>query len=178
MSVRLKYKNQRQIVEKNDTVSCFNDPDPRASIPEEKQEIEDTSVNIDLDFIPDKYMVGVNLNEVLPDYREKRKAVKNSKEINYWNHKIVEQLKLYNVEHDKYNIKLVRGLCAIVERYMIYDKKLGQQKKQVVMNCCLKFFDGNEKLLSAIIENELELIEKSTVLSRILAKLEIFFFAK
>ncbi len=46
------------------------------------------------------------------------------------------------------------------------------------MNCCLKFFDNNEKLLSAIIDNELENIEKSTLFMRLFARLEIFFFAK
>ena len=123
MSVRLKYKNQRQLVENDNTTSTFNDPDPRLS--EEKQP--------ELDYVPDKYLVNVNLNEYLPNFRDKRKAVKNSKEVNYWNHKINEQLQLYNIEQDKYNIKLVKGLCQIVERYMIYDSKLGPQKKQLVL---------------------------------------------
>jgi hypothetical protein len=170
MSVRLKYKNQRQLVENDNTKSTFNDPDPRIS--EEKES------ELELDYVPDKYLVNVNLNEYLPNFRDKRKAVKNSKEVNYWNHKINEQLKLYNIEQDKYNIKLVKGLCQIVERYMIYDSKLGPQKKQVVLNCCLKFFDNNQKLLEAVIEDQLELIAKSSRFSRLLAKLEIFFFAK
>ena len=82
MSVRLKYKNQRQLVENDNTTSTFNDPDPRLS--EEKEP--------ELDYVPDKYLVNVNLNEYLPNFRDKRKAVKNSKEVNYWNHKINEQL--------------------------------------------------------------------------------------
>lgn len=171
MSIRLKVNNNKQLVEtkQEEEPSCFNDSDPRVSI--------DTSIDLN-DFLPNKYMIGVNLNDLLPDYRDKRKAVKNQKEVNFWNKKIVEQLKLYDSEIDKYNIKLVRGLCQIVERYLIYDTKLGLQKKQVVMNCCLKFFDNNEKLLSAIIDNELENIKKSTVFMRLLARLEIFFFAK
>ena len=173
MSVRLKYKNQRQLVENDNTTSTFNDPDPRI-ISEEKE----PELDLDLDYVPDKYLVNVNLNEYLPNFRDKRKAVKNSKEVNYWNQKINEQLKLYNIEQDKYNIKLVRGLCQIVERYMIYDQKLGSQKKQVVLNCALKFFDNNQKLLEAVIEDQLETIVKSSTFSRLLAKLEIFFFAK
>jgi hypothetical protein len=171
MSIRLKVNNNKQLVEtkQEEEPSCFDDPDPRVSI--------DTSIDLN-DFLPNKYMIGVNLNDLLPDYRDKRKAVKNQKEVDYWNKKIVEQLKLYDSEKDKYNIRLVRGLCQIVERYLIYDTKLGQQKKQIVMNCCLKFFDNNEKLLSAIIDNELENIEKSTLFMRLLARLEIFFFAK
>ena len=171
MSIRLKVKNDKQLVEtkQQEEPSCFDDPDPRVSI--------ETSIDLN-DYLPDKYMVGVNLNDILPDYRNKRKCVKNQKQIDYWNKKIVEQLKLYNVNNDQYNIKLVRGICQIVERYLIHDEKLGEQKKQIVMNCCLKFFDNNEKLLSAIIENQLEQIEKSSVMSRLLARLEIFFFAK
>jgi hypothetical protein len=170
MSIRLKVGNTKQLVEVKENESCsgFNDPDPRLSV----------DCNVNLDFIPDKYMVGVNLNDILPDYRNKRKSVKNEKEIEYWNKKIVEQLKLYNVNDDQYNIKLVRGICQIVERYLIHDVKLGSQKKQIVLNCCLKFFDNNEKLLSAVIEDQLESIDKSSLMSRLLARLEIFFFAK
>ena len=54
--------------------------------------------------------VGFNLNYLLPDYRSKRKSIKNQKEVSYWQQKINEQLKLYTLEENKYNIKLVRGL--------------------------------------------------------------------
>ena len=128
--------------------------------------------------VPDKYLLGSNLNNILPDYRNKRKYIKNQKEINYWQQKINEQLKLYTLADDKYNIKLVRGLCQIVEKYVCYDRELGETKKQIVMNCALRFFDDNAELLESIIENELEHIEKSGVWMRILAKIEIFFFAK
>lgn len=128
--------------------------------------------------VPDKYLLGSNLNNILPDYRNKRKYIKNQKEINYWQQKINEQLKLYTLADDKYNIKLVRGLCQIVEKYVCYDRELGETKKQIVMNCALRFFDDNAELLESIIENELEHIEKSGVWMRMLAKIEIFFFAK
>jgi hypothetical protein len=103
MSIRLKVNNNKQLVEtkQEEEPSNFSDPDPRVSI--------DTSIDLN-DFLPSKYMLGVNLNELLPDYRDKRKAVKNQKEVDYWNKKIVEQLKLYNSNEDKYNIRLVRGL--------------------------------------------------------------------
>lgn len=170
MSIRLKVSNGKQLVEtKENEPTSFNDVDPKLSV--------ETSIDFQ-DFLPDKFLVGVNLNDLLPDYRDKRKAVKNQKEINFWNKKIIEQLKLYNADDDKYNIRLVRGLCQIVERYLIYDEKLGQSKKQIVLNCCLKFFDNNERLLSAIIDNELHNIEKSTTFTRLLARIEIFFFAR
>lgn len=127
--------------------------------------------------VPDKYMMGSNLNNLLPDYRNKRKEKKNLKEINFWQQKINQQLELYHLEDDKYNIKLVRGLCQIVEKYICYDTHLGSAKKTIVMNCCLKFFDDNVPLLESIIENELEHIKKSGFVMRALAKLEIFFFA-
>ena len=122
-------------------------------------------------------MMVSNLNNLLPDYRNKRKEKKNLKEINFWQQKINQQLELYHLEDDKYNIKLVRGLCQIVEKYICYDTHLGSAKKTIVMNCCLKFFDDNVPLLESIIENELEHIKKSGFVMRALAKIEIFFFA-
>ena len=164
MSLRLKINNQKTIVSNEVQVSNFNDEDPR--IPEP------------VDNIPDKFLVGVKLDDYLPNYRDKRKNVKNQKEINFWNQKIIEQLKLYDSKEDKYNFQLVKGIMEIVERYMIYDEKLGSQKKQVVLNCCLKFFDNNEKLLECVIEDQLKSIVKSSYLTKLLAKLEIFFFSK
>lgn len=128
--------------------------------------------------VPDKYMLGSNMNHILPEYRNKRKQIKNQREVGYWQKKINEQLLLYNIQDDKYNIKLVRGLCQIVEKYVCYDSKLGETKKQIVMNCALRFFDNNSELLESVIENELDHIERSSMLMRMLAKIEIFFFAK
>ena len=169
MSVRKRINQNSQLTLSQDNEPCnFSDEDP-AKI----------SVSVDIsDVIPDKYFVGQNLNDLLPNYREKRKLVKNQREIDYWNKKIQEQLSLYSVEDDKYNIKLVKAICQIVERYMIYDDKLGSQKKRVVLNCCLKFFDNNELLLESIIEEVLQQIDRSTLLMRLIAKLEILFFSK
>ncbi len=38
--------------------------------------------------VPDKYMMGSSLNNLRPDYRNKRKEKKNLKEINFWQQKI------------------------------------------------------------------------------------------
>ncbi len=86
-------------------------------------------------------------------------------------------MELYHLDDDIYNIKLVRGLCQIVETYICHDTKLGDAKKKIVMNCCLRFFYDNVPLLESIVENELEHIKKSWFVMRALAKIEILFFA-
>jgi hypothetical protein len=164
----------------NPSANCSNDSVSGLSLGASlSSEARMASIDLQASYlVPDKYLLGSNLNNILPDYRNKRKYIKNQKEINYWQQKINEQLKLYTLADDKYNIKLVRGLCQIVEKYVCYDRELGETKKQIVMNCALRFFDDNAELLESIIENELEHIEKSGVWMRILAKIEIFFFAK
>jgi hypothetical protein len=83
-------------------------------------------------------MMGSNLNNLLPDYRNKREEKKILKEINFWQQKFNQQLELYDLEDDKYNIKLVRCRCQIVEKYICYDTQLGDAKEKIVMNFCLK----------------------------------------
>lgn len=144
---------------------------------EQKQDAERLSdIALSEPKIPDKYFFNTNLQKALPDYHERRKNAKNSVEIMFWNQKISELLAVYDPQEDKYYFKLVRAVCQIVEDYFVYDKKLGDAKKSVVLSVCLPFFDNNRELLEKVIENELENVVKSTFFRRVCAKFEIFFF--
>jgi hypothetical protein len=46
------------------------------------------------------------------------------------------------------------------------------------MNILKRFFDNNEELLSSIIEDQLQFIIHSTLLRRLMARVEIAFFSK
>ncbi len=94
------------------------------------------------------------------------------------NYEIDKLLTLYDATSDKYHFKLVRSVLQILEDYCIWDDKLGETKKYIAVNILKKFFDNNIELLDAVIENELENVVKSSLLRRLLARAEIFFFAK
>lgn len=128
--------------------------------------------------LPEKYIFNSKLDDMLPKHKEKRKVIKNNIALKYWDEKLNSCLALYDINSDKYNIKLVKACCQIVEKYMIYAPQLGETKKAVVKSACLRFFDNNEKLLDSVIEEVLESIDRSTVWMRVLAKIELFFFSK
>jgi hypothetical protein len=66
----------------------------------------------------------------------------------------------------------------ICEDYVVYTSKSGKTKRDIVLKVCKKFFNNDEKLLSAIIENELKNIIHSTLFRRICARFEVYFFSK
>lgn len=170
MSIRSRLNQKRAIVECDVTTTNFAEPD--------NVESKETDKIDDIFEVPEKYLFGSKLCDILPDYYDRRKGLKNSKEIDYWQGKISSVLRMYDVKTDKYNIRLVKSVCQIVEKYMIYKPKSGEDKKKIVILCCLKYFDDNEALLSAVIEEVILAIDRSTVLMRILAKVEMFFFGK
>lgn len=179
MSVRR--RKDGRMVEHSDNQPCnFSDE----IIIEEKQEqikTNDTAkLNVSVEAkIPEKYFMLSNLKNKLPDYADRRRDVKNVKYQEYWSSQINDLLSVYDEKNgDKYHLQLTRAIMQIVEDYMIYAPKLGACKKYVCMSILKRFFDNNEELLSCIIEDQLQFIEHSNILRRIMARLEIAFFSK
>jgi hypothetical protein len=141
-------------------------------------ESEEDHKDKDFKALPEKFIFNSSLDNMLPNHKEKRKVIKDKLQLKYWDEKLNSCLQLYDIKADKYNIKLVKACCQIVEKYMIYSPKLGETKKKIVIRSCSKFFDDNELLLDSIIEEALETIDRSTTLMRLIAKIELFFFSK
>jgi hypothetical protein len=179
MSVRR--RKDGRMVEFTDNQPCnFSD-----EVIEEKQEEplknnDSAKVNISVEAkIPEKYFMLSNLKNKLPDYADRRRNVKNAQYQDYWSSQINELLSVYDENQgDKYHLKLTRAIMQIVEDYLIYAPKLGSCKKYICMNILKRFFDNNEELLSSIIEDQLQFIEHSTLLRRLMARIEIAFFSK
>lgn len=170
MSVRKRLQQNQQVVETDTKTSNFSDE------VEVKQHEIQTYEDVK---IPDKYFMGSNLKSILPDdYRTKRKDIKHDKYVRYWECEINNILDVYDKDADKYHIQLVKSIMQIVEDYVIFDTKTGKMKKAIVKNICLKFFDENEKLLDAIIEDQLHNIVHSTLFRRLMARLQVAFFSK
>lgn len=130
---------------------------------------------IDENVLP-KYFVGSKLDSILPSYKERRKSVKNVNAIKIWNKKINSLLKLYDQRSDKYNFELLIGVCQIVEDNMIFKERCGEDKKRVVINILLPFFNNDLELLDKAIEFCLKDIQRSSMRKRLLKRLYLFFF--
>jgi hypothetical protein len=167
MSVRKRLQNQQQITTEEKQCNFSDEID--VSITPKSDTVKD--------LIPSKYFLGTtNLKTLLPEYQERRRTLKSDKYENYWLSKINECLDLYDPKNDKYFFDLCKCVMQIVEKYMIYTDKCGLSKKKVVMQILLPYFDNNEELLSKTIENQMQHIQKSSFLRRLLTKLEIFFY--
>ncbi len=155
------------------------DPDPKLESPLVNVSMNETptphETPTDPIKIPSKYLNGYNLNSHLNDYAHRRKMLKNSKAKGLLQNGIKDILEVYNPDEDKYNIQLVKDLMNIVEFFMVHDSKLGPDKKEIVLSCALLFFDGNDQLLSSIIEHLMLELKQNRFLGRIMSKLYIFF---
>ena len=171
MSVRKRIQQLQQITTEDKACNFSDKVD--VSITQKPEEEEKQNE------LPPKYFIGSNLKTMMPqDYREKRKSIKNDKYVHYWETQINELLSVYNSEDDKYHIELVKSIMQITEDFVIFDSKTGQMKKAIVMNICLKFFDDNHKLLSAVIEDQLKNIVHSTLFRRLCSRFQVMFFSK
>ncbi len=173
MSVRRRQNGK--MVEYDDNTQCnFSD-----EVVEEKQEKPKEAVNVKMDIeVPAKFYMNNDLKKLLPDYANRRRSIKNKKQMDFWEVEIDNLLSLYDSQGDKYHFKLCRCVLQILEDYCIWDNRLGETKKYIAMNILLKFFDNNRDLLSAVIENELEFIIRSNLFRRLLCRIEILFFSK
>jgi hypothetical protein len=173
MSVRTRIKGKSLVVISDDgSHTNFNE-----EVAPRKDEIKAEEA-LPASAVPPRYFVGIDLKKDLPDYEDRRRGIKHNEFQCHWESRIASLLAVYDPSGDQYHIALVKSIMTIVERYLIYSKKLGPVKKQIVMSVCGQFFDKNEKLLSAIIEREMGTLIQSTMFSRLLARLEVIFFSK
>ncbi len=175
MSVRSRIKQNQQLTaeETKTNFSEIEEIDVSVSYKQENEKVPEKQV-------PEKYFLGVsNLKSIMPnDYRERRRDIKHDKFLKYWENQINDLLTVYDGETDKYHIQLVKSIMQIAEDYVIFDRKTGPMKKSIVKNICLKFFDDNEKLLNAIIEDQLKNIVHSTLFRRLCSRMQVSFFSK
>lgn len=174
MSVRTRKNGVVALHEENEPCNFSDEVEIKE---EHKKRDEKPLVEVNLD-IPNKYFMTQNLKTILPDYAEKRREIKNNKHLAYWEIEINNLLSLYDGKNDHYHFKLCRCVLQILEDYCIWNSRLGACKKHIAKNILLKFFDNNEDLLDAVIENELEHIIRSTLLRRLFARAEMLFFSK
>lgn len=173
MSVRTRIKGKSLVVISDDgSHTNFSE-----EAPPRKDEVK-AEEHLEASAVPPRYFVGIDLKKDLPDYEARRRGIKHNEFQCHWESRIASLLAVYDPSGDQYHIALVKSIMTIVERYLIYSKKLGPVKKQIVMSVCGQFFDKNEKLLSAIIEREMSTLIQSTMFSRLLARLEVLFFSK
>jgi hypothetical protein len=178
MSVRRRQNGKMVEFNEQQTTNFSDEIEEKQDEPVKTNDTTKLNVNIEAK-IPEKYFMMSNLKNKLPDYANRRKDVKNLKYQEYWSSQINDLLSLYDENNgDKYHLCLTRAIMQIVEDYMIYNEKLGPCKKYVCMNILKRFFDNNEELLGCIIEDQLQFIEHSNILRRIMARLEIAFFSK
>ena len=172
MSVRKRIQQQSQLTFEDKTTNFSENIDVSITQKPEEEEKQNEQT-------PPKFWMGTNLKTLMPhDYREKRKNIKNDKYVHYWETQINELLSVYNPNTDKYHIEIVKSIMQITEDFIIFDSKTGMMKKAIVKNICLKFFDDNEKLLNAIIEDQLKNIVHSTLFRRICSRFQVCFFSK
>lgn len=174
MSVR---RRNGRIIEFEDSQPCNFSDEVIVEEKQEKSKKEEVNVKVDVE-IPKKFYMNNDLKKLLPDYANRRKNIKNKKQMDFWEVEIDNLLSLYDSQGDKYHFKLCRCVLQILEDYCIWDEKLGETKKYIAMNILLKFFDNNKDLLSAVIEDQLEYIVHSSLIRRLFARIEIAFFSK
>jgi hypothetical protein len=176
MSVRR--QRNGKMVDYEDNQPCnFSDEveEPKKHESQKLEEKQEENVKTEL---PPKFYMNSDLKKILPDYSNRRKIIKNKKQIDFWEVEIDNLLTLYDSKSDKYHFSLCRAVLQILEDYCIWDVKLGETKKHIASNILLKFFDNNLDLVNAIIENELPHIVHSSLLRRLFCRLEILFFSK
>lgn len=190
MIIRNRTTSKNQVAQISEDLNKIGtDPDPKLNLekPVLSRETNERLASIDLDDdilrpsinsvkIPQKYLDGYNLNKNLVSYKERRKNMKNKKAMQILENGIHEILQVYNIDEDKYNIQLVSDLMNIVEFFMVHDKKLGHSKKEIVLASALIFWDGNDVLLSNVIEYLMPMLKQRRFFGRILSKLYIFFW--
>lgn len=170
-SVRKRIQQSQQLQTTDEKKTNFSDEiDVSVSYNSESEKVKE---------IPEKYFMNSNLKNIMPsDYAEKRRDIKHDKYASYWTSEIDKLISVYNETDDVYHISLVNSIMQICEDYVVYTSKSGKIKKDIVLKVCKKFFNNDEKLLSAIIENELKNIIHSTLFRRICARFEVYFFSK
>ena len=170
MSVRKRIQQLQQITTEDKACNFSDKVD--VSITQEEEEKQQHQ-------LPPKYFMNSNLKNIMPaDYADKRRDIKHNKYALYWSNEIDNLISVYNETDDKYHIKLVNSIMQICEDYVIYTSKSGSTKRDIVLKVCKKFFNNDEKLLTAIIENELKNIIHSTLFRRVCARFEVYFFSK
>jgi hypothetical protein len=167
------------MVEYDDNQPCNFSDEVEFKQPEKptRKEEDMNDVKIDVD-VPAKFYMTNDLKKLLPDYQVRRKNIKNKKQQEFWEIEIENLLNLYDSKGDQYHFKLCRCVLQILQNYCIWDNQLGETKKFIALNILSKFFDNNKDLLSAVIEDQLEFIERSNLFKRLCARMEIFFFSK
>lgn len=165
--VIVKDDNQPSVlgVDDDNEEKCENDDDIK--------KIDD--IELEDDEIP-KYFGASKLDSLLPNYYEKRKDIKNKKACKLWNKKINNLLKLYDVKSDKFNFELLLAIMQIVEDHMIFKKQCGKEKKQIVINIMLPFFENNLPLLSRCVEYCFKDLQKSSLRKRLLKRFFLLVF--
>jgi hypothetical protein len=74
-------------------------------------------------------------------------------------------LKIFNKEELKLNHSVVLFCCQIVED-LFTSKEKGVIKKEVVVEVCKDFFDGNTSVVEMVVDLVFEKITKTTMLRR------------
>lgn len=107
---------------------------------------------------------NLNLSSV-KGYKEKKKLIKYQKLKVEAITELRNALKIFNKEELKLNHSVVLFCCQIVED-LFTSKGKGAIKKEVVVEVCKDFFDGNANVVEMVVDLVFDKITKTTMLRR------------
>jgi hypothetical protein len=132
-------------------------------------EVESKSLDLDMfQFKQEPSIKNLNFPELKKsskyiDARHNVKKLVLSKEFEAL---VNEDLALYDATLNEYDAELVLHICNIAENYFIQYKKMGQIKKQAVIQVLKPYFKNDELLLASIVQYVFPQVMKSNIFRR------------